>query len=159
VPAFGTTTPTTLTFTSATATPAFSIAADGFAASGPTTFGSCIFTVSTSTFPASSPLAAGKSVTINPCNLTAATSGGVANGVASDRAVQFVLGALNSLIRNLPVVINPNGSIVINGVRCYVTISVTTGATATGTPDLSNHRRMKTPFLRGFSHIRVRLCS
>lgn len=129
VPAFGTTTATTLAFTSTAASPAFAISADGFAASGPTTFGSCIFTITTSTFPASSPLAVGKSVRVDPCTLTAATSGANANGAAVERAVQVILGTLSSAVRNLPIVVNANGTVVINGVTIgTVTVSVVTGA-------------------------------
>ena len=129
VPDFGTTTSTTVAFTSAGATPAFAISADGATASGPTTFGSCIFTITASTFPAGSKLAVGQSVRVNPCNLTAATAGGNANGAASDREVKFVLGALNSNGKNLPVVINANGSVVVNNITIgTVTISVVTGA-------------------------------
>ena len=129
VPDFGTTAPTTLQFTSATATPAFAISSGGFSASGATTFGSCIFTITSSTFPAGSKLAVGQSVRVNPCSLNAATSGGNANGSASDREVKFVLGTLNSNGKNLPVVINANGSVVINGITIgTVTISVVTGA-------------------------------
>ena len=128
VPDFGTTTPTTLAFTSATATPAFAIKAGGLTASGRTTFGSCIFTITASTFPAGSKLAVGEEVRVNPCSLNVATSGGNANGSASDREVKFVLGTLNSSGENLPVVINANGSVVINGETIgTVTISVVTG--------------------------------
>ena len=129
VPDFGTTTPTTVTFTSATATPAFAISADGFTASGPTTFGSCIYTVTSSTFPAGSKLAVGQSVRVNPCNLNVATAGGNANGAPADREVKFVLGSVNSNGKNLAVVINANGSVVINSITIgTVTISIVTGA-------------------------------
>jgi len=126
---FGTTTPTTMTFTSATATPAFAIAADGFAASGPTTFGSCIYTVTSSTFPVGSKLAVGQQVRVNTCNLNVATSGGNANGDSVPREVKFVLGALNSNGKNLPVVIKADGSVVINNITIgSVIISLLTGA-------------------------------
>ena len=129
VPDFGTTTPTTLTFASATAPPAFAINADGLTASGPTTFGSCIFTITSSTFPVGSKLAVGQVVRVNPCSLNVATLGGNANGSASDREVKFVLGSVTSNGRNLAVVINANGSVVINGITIgTVTISVVTGA-------------------------------
>lgn len=129
VPDFGTTTPTTVAFTSTGATPAFAISADGATASGPTTFGSCIFTITASTFPAGSRLAVGQSVRVNPCNLNVTTAGGNANGVSADREVKFVLGSLNSSGRNLAVVINSNGTVVINSVPLgSVTISIVTGS-------------------------------
>ena len=128
VPEFGTTTPTTVAFTSSGATPAFAISADGATASGPTTFGSCIFTITASTFPTGSKLAVGQSVRVNPCNLNVTTAGGNANGAPADREVKFVLGTLNSSGRNLAVVINSNGTVVINSVLFgSVTISVVTG--------------------------------
>lgn len=128
VPDFGTTTPTTLAFTSAGATPSFNIGADGATATGGTTFGSCIFTITSSSFPAGSKLAVGQTVRVNPCSLKVATSGGNANGSSSDRAVSFVLGTLSSAGRNLPIVINANGSVVINGITIgTVTIGAVTG--------------------------------
>ena len=128
VPDFGTTTPTTMTFTSAAASPAFAISGDGFAASGLTTFGSCIYTVTASTFPAGSKLAVGQSVRVNPCNLNVATANGNGNGASADREAKFVLGTLNSSGKNLPVAINANGSVVVNNITIgTVTISVVTG--------------------------------
>ena len=129
VPDFGTTTPTTVAFTSTGATPAFAISAGGSTATGATTFGSCIFTITASTFPAGSKLAVNQSVRVNPCNLNVATSGGNANGAASNREVKFVLGTVDSNGNNLPVVINADGSIILNDVTLgTVTISVVTGA-------------------------------
>ena len=128
VPDFGTTTPTTVAFTSTGDTPAFAISADGATATGVTTFGSCIFTITASSFPAGSKLAVGQSVRVNPCQLNAATSGGNANGSASNREVKFVLGTLNSNGKNLPVVINTDGSVILKGITIgTVTISVVTG--------------------------------
>ena len=129
VPDFGTTTATTVAFTSAGATPAFAISADGATATGATTFGSCIFTITASTFPAGSKLAVGQSVRVNPCQLNAATSGGNANGSESSREVKFVLGTLNSNGKNLPIAINADGSVILKGVTIgRVTIAVVTGA-------------------------------
>ena len=128
VPDFGTTTSTTVAFTSTGASPTFAISAGGATATGATTFGSCIFTVAASTFPPGSKLATGQSVRIDPCALTTATSGGVANGSPSDREVKFVLGTLSSLAKLFSVVINANGTVTINSVLFgSVTISVTTG--------------------------------
>ena len=57
-----------------------------------------------------------QSVRVNPCNLKVATLGGNANGSANGREIKFVLGTLNSSDKNLPVVINANGSVVINSI-------------------------------------------
>lgn len=129
VPDFGTTTPTTLAFTSAGASSAFNIGADGATAIGETTFGPCIFTITSSSFSTGSKLAVGQTVRVNPCSLKVATSGGNANGSSSDRAVSFVLGTVSSAGRNLPVVISANGSVVING----ITIGTVTTGVVTGT--------------------------
>ena len=129
VPDFGTTTPTIVAFTSTGDTPAFAISADGATATGSTTFGSCIFTITASTFPAGSKLSVGQSVRVNPCQLNAATSGGNANGSESSREVKFVLGTLNSNGKNLPIAINADGSVILKGVTIgTVTIAVVTGA-------------------------------
>ena len=125
----GTTTATDVAFTSTDASPTFAISAGGATATGTTTFGSCIFTITASTFPVGSKLAVGQSVRVNPCQLKVATSGGSANGLPSNRDVKFVLGTVNSNGKNLPVAINANGSVVLNGVTIgTVTIAVVTGS-------------------------------
>ena len=137
VPDFGTTVPTTFAFTSTGESPTFSISAGGATATGTTKFGSCTFTVTPSSFPAfpaGSKLAVGQSVSFKTCQLNAATSGGSANGSESGREVKFVLGNLgspdlNSTGKNLPVVINADGSVIIKG----VTIGMVTIAAVTGT--------------------------
>src|SRR4051794_12317801 len=64
---FGTASPTTVTLNSAST---FSVASTEGTASGNLAFGSCIFTVTTSTFPAGSPLAVGQVVTVHPCSIS-----------------------------------------------------------------------------------------
>lgn len=124
VPSLGTTATTSLTFTSTATTPEFSITSGGNTASGTTTFGSCIFAVTRSTFPAGHALALGQTVTVNPCNVNINTRGGVANGVATSRSVALLLGAAASAGATVTVGINPNGGIVLNG-NIVTTITLT----------------------------------
>lgn len=126
---FGTTAATSVTFTSTATTPAFTIASGSNTASGTTTFGSCIFAVTASNFPASSPLALGKTVTVQPCNLTVATAGAAANGVAATRAIALVLGAAASANASITVGVNPGGQLTLNGnIVGTVTLTPLTGA-------------------------------
>ena len=129
VAAFGTTGATTVAFTSTSASPSFSISSAQGAATGVTTFGSCIFTVTSSTFPAGSPLANGQVVRVDPCALNIATSGAAANGSSTPRNVNLVLGALVSTAIAVPVVVNVDGSVAINGVTVdKVAVSPVTGS-------------------------------
>lgn len=111
----GTTGATTLAFTSTSTTPAFSIAADGNTATGTTTFGSCIFVVASSSFPAGHRLAQGQQVTVNPCNIRLGTQGAPADSVARTRAAVFILGGAASTGSTVTVSVNPGGTITING--------------------------------------------
>lgn len=130
VSAFGTSSSTSVTFTSASA---FSIASGGNTATGTTTYGSCIFTVATSTFPASSPLAAGKVVTVEPCQITSKVSGQQPSATATSTPTLLVLGTANSATVSLPTIIEPSGNVIINGTSVgTVTLAPTTGATGGG---------------------------
>lgn len=115
VAALGTTGATTVQFTSATATPGFNIASGGNTATGSTTFGSCIFAVASSSFPAGHSLAAGQTVTVNPCNLSVNTSGAVANGVATSRSVALLLGAAASAGSTVTIAVTAGGALTLNG--------------------------------------------
>lgn len=112
VPALGTTASTVVTLPSATS---FNIASGGQTATGVTTYGSCIFTVTASTFPASHPLALGKVVTVNPCALTVATAGLNANGAAGTASGTFNLGGTNSSPAPVTVIVQPGGATTVNG--------------------------------------------
>jgi len=127
VTAFGTAQPVTLTLSGSSATPAFSIETASAKASGVTTFGSCIFTVTSSTFPASSPLATGGRVEVTPCNLTVGTAGAAASA-SSTRSVSLTLGAQTSSSATAVVTITPNGTVVVNG----TTVGTGTVITVTG---------------------------
>lgn len=115
VPDLGTTGTTTLAFTSTGTTPAFSITADGGTATGTTTFGSCIFVVASSSFPAGHRLAQGQTVTVNPCNIRLGTQGAPADSIARQRAAVFILGSAASTGSTVTVVVNPGGTITVNG--------------------------------------------
>ncbi len=116
VPAFGTTGTTTLAFTSAGSNPAFAISADGNTARGTTAFGSCIFNVTESTFPADHPLGLGKQVTVNPCSLTLEVKGvQTDNDETKTVTARMTLGTTTSAQTEVQVVLRENGDVVING--------------------------------------------
>ncbi|MGE4243486.1 MAG: hypothetical protein AB7E83_23760 [Ramlibacter sp.] len=115
VPDLGTTAATTVAFTSTASTPAFSISSGTSVATGATTFGSCIFVVANSSFPVGHRLATGQTVTINPCNIRLGTTGSPADSVARQRAAVFILGSAASSGSTVTVVVNPGGTITING--------------------------------------------
>jgi hypothetical protein len=133
VPEFGTTAATTLTFTSGGDTPAFSIASGGNTATGTTTFGSCIFRISNSSFPAGLPLANGQTVTVNPCTTNINTTGALANGVQTTRSVALLLGAAASANQPAIVSVSATGQLVLGGGRSIVA-SITLTPITGGTP-------------------------
>ena len=118
----GTTSTTTLAFTSSATTPAFSIASGGSTATGTTTFGSCIFVVGVSNFPAGHRLSAGQTITVNPCNIRINTTGQVANGETRSRPVTLVLGTTSSGGQATSVVVTSTGQVLLNG-RTVGTVS------------------------------------
>ncbi|WP_428572737.1 hypothetical protein [Ramlibacter sp.] len=115
VPDLGTTAATSIAFTSTASTPAFSISSGTSVATGATTFGSCIFVVANSSFPAGHRLASGSTVTVNPCNIRLGTQGAPSDSVARQRAAVFILGSAASSGTVVTVSVNPGGSITING--------------------------------------------
>jgi hypothetical protein len=115
VPDLGTTGTTTVAFTSTATTPAFSIQNGNQTATGTTNFGSCVFVVASSSFPAGHRLAAGSQVTINPCNIRLGTQGAPADSVARQRAAVFILGSAASTGSTVTVAINSGGTVTING--------------------------------------------
>ena len=72
---FGTTASTTLAVTSAASGTSFEIGSGGKTASGPMTFGSCIFTITKSDFVAPSPLVVGAKITITNCKVDIKSAG------------------------------------------------------------------------------------
>jgi hypothetical protein len=125
---FATTSTTTVAFTNTSTTPAFSIASGGNTATGTTTFGSCIFAITASTFPTGSRLAKGNTITVNPCNINANTAGLSANGVGTTRSVALLLGAAASSGATVTLSVNPGGQLTINGQSAgTVTLTPVTG--------------------------------
>ncbi|MDP1892433.1 MAG: hypothetical protein Q8K55_16215 [Gemmatimonadaceae bacterium] len=88
------------------------------------TFGSCIFAVTRSSFPAGHALALGQTITVNPCNLSMNTKGAVANGQATSRSVALLLGTAASIGATVQVAVNAGGQIVLNG-NTVGTVSLT----------------------------------
>ncbi|WP_427913580.1 hypothetical protein ACPWT1_00995 [Ramlibacter sp. MMS24-I3-19] len=126
VPDFGTTGSTTVTIAppaSGTAAPTFSIASGGATASGDMTFGSCIFTVKSSTFPAGSTLATGAKITVSPCSISLATNGVPATGVAVNVSVTLTLNSVTSTPYTETVSVSPAGAVSVNG-QTVVTVKV-----------------------------------
>ena len=123
--------PATVSFTSSST---FAITSGGATATGITTFGSCIFEVTASTFPLSSPLALGKFVKVNPCSMTASTAGANADGQPVVRDVVVVLGTTApSTPVKLAVTVNADGTVVIGTTPIgTVTLTAATGATGAG---------------------------
>ncbi len=124
VPALGTTGTTTLAFSGTAAAPGFDVSSGGNSAGGTAAFGSCIFVVTRSTFVAGHPLALGQTVTVNPCNVNANTTGAVANGQATSRSVALVLGAAASANATVTVGVTAGGQLVMNG-ALVTTIALT----------------------------------
>jgi hypothetical protein len=130
VPSFGTTAATNVTFTGTAAAPTFAVASGGATATGNLGFGSCIFTVTQSTFAASSPLATGKTVTVNPCNINVGARGVQANSQAAQSSVALLLGAAASAGVPVTIQVNPGGQLTINGVSVgTVTLAPVTAVT------------------------------
>ncbi len=121
VPALGTTATTTLSVNAdGTATPTFTITEAGAGnATGVLSFGAtpgtCIFTVTQSTFSASSALALGKAVTVDQCQVNVATAGTTADGTTQERSATLRLRNAVSLPLTVSVTVSPTGALVING--------------------------------------------
>ena len=98
----------------------------GNSASGVLTFGSCIFTVTASTFPAIHPLALGKTATVNPCNLTFQTAG-QNTGSSFSALTTLLFGASRSNAFTETVSVAPGGTqVTIQTASGPVTVTVTT---------------------------------
>ena len=125
----GTTVPTSLTLTGSGTAPTFAIKAGGEAATGEMSYGSCIFTVTNSTFPVGHRLALGQTLTVTPCALNLQTANQPADSRARPLNVTFVLGRNTSDPVVVTASINPNGTIAVNGTPIGQTVVVVaTGA-------------------------------
>lgn len=131
--AFGTTSVTSLKLSGTGATPSFAISSLEGAASGAMTYGSCIFTVTQSTYPIGHALATGSQVTVTPCTLSVATAGGKGDSVPYQASVTLVLGTANSTPVPVTVSINSTGVVTVNNVTVgSVSVVAATGATGAG---------------------------
>jgi hypothetical protein len=130
VPVFGTSNTTTVAINGDQATPTFNISeAGGGTASGDLGFGSCIFQITQSTFPASHPLALGKTVTVSPCEVNVATRGAPTDAQSS-RAANLQLASAASQALQVNVNVTPSGNVTVNGQGNVgsVTVSLVTGS-------------------------------
>ena len=124
---------TTISF--AGATPTFTITNGVNTASGPTTFASCILTVTATSFAPGSGLDVGDVLTFNPCTLTATTTGVTANGVAVPRTVVLRLVTPTSDATSNPFTLNvrvdPDGKVYVGTPGTYIgTVTLTTASGA-----------------------------
>jgi len=134
--------PITVTFTNTNlATPTATIVApnvtgtDGQPArfSGPTTFASCTFVVTLSTFPLGSGPQVGNTITVNPCQIIAETGGVQATGQATTVQILLQLGAVPSAANQATVSINPTtGVVTINNVTLSAAVGSVILQTVTG---------------------------
>ena len=132
---FGTTGTATTVQLNGGAAPSFAVSAGGNTASGDLSFGSCIFTIKTSTFPAGHPLSVGQKITVSPCTISIATANQTATGTPIDTPVSLVLGSTKSEEKKLPITISSSGSVVITNpvtgtttTMGTVSVSAVTGA-------------------------------
>ena len=131
IPSFGTTSPTSLKLSGTGAAPSFAINSIEGTASGAMTYGSCIFKITQSTFPAGSLLATGNSVTVLPCELDVVTAGLSSNGTPAPSTVTLQLGATNSTPVTVTVSISPTGVVTVgNSTIGTVTLTAATGASS-----------------------------
>jgi hypothetical protein len=131
VPELGTTGVTSVMFTSTATNPGFRIAAGGSVATGTTAFGSCIFRIADSTFPAGHRLAPGTEISVSPCDLTIILENMPANGETQSKPAQMKLGATVSRPARVLVAVAPNGTLLLAGVPIgIVTVTPATGGSS-----------------------------
>jgi hypothetical protein len=128
VPAFGTSTPTTLAIGGTAAAQTATISAGNATATGDMSYGSCLFVIKTSNFSGDSVLAPGKTVVVNPCEMKVTTAGQVANGGEELKRVTMFLGT-EAGSGQVKVTITPEGIVRI-GTQQFANLSLTP---ATGT--------------------------
>lgn len=102
-------TTSTVNFTSSTGAATGSFTAN-------VTYGSCIFAVTQSTFPAGNKFAVGSTIVVNPCNINVNTAGLQATGVAASRSVALALGSAISAGSSITLSVSPGGQLTLNGV-------------------------------------------
>ncbi len=125
---FGTTGPTTLAIGGTTAAQTATISSGGQTASGDMGYGSCFFVIKTSNFNASSPLAAGKTVVVNPCEMKITTAGIIANNGETLTKIQMTMGTNVGVDGSVRVTITPDGVVKVgNSPFANITLTPTTG--------------------------------
>jgi hypothetical protein len=144
VPEFGTTGPTTVTFVTqqsaglpdnaAPGNPAFKVSSGAQSATGILEYGSCKFRVVSSNFASTHQLGAGKTVTIESCQLVVNVIGVTADSSSVPRNAFLVLNGRRSAAVVVTVQVSPNGQVTVNAfVITTVPTAPATGATgATG---------------------------
>lgn len=133
VSALGTTSATTLALSGSSTAPTVKISSGGSAATGVMTYGSCIFTIQSSNFPATFPkLQVGATTEVKPCDLKLATAG-LTNG-SSNSFVKWILGNASSISQGVTVSIDiDTGVVTVNGTTFgTVKLVLSTGATGVG---------------------------
>lgn len=133
VPDFGTTAATTVQLTqqppttlqpSTATTPGFTITAPDGTAAGALEFGSCIFRITQSTFPAGHRLAAGNVITVANCNIRVNTAGIPADSSQATSSAALILGAAVSANTAVTLSVTPGGQLTVNG-RSTGTVTLT----------------------------------
>lgn len=112
VAALGTTAATTIKLTAASPNSTFEAKTGADTATGDFTYGSCIFTVKTTTNAALWPV--GTIAVVNPCTYIIGTLGASANGVAAPRQLTLNLNGSRGTV-TVPVTVNPSGAVLVNG--------------------------------------------
>lgn len=129
----GGTTAATVTLTSGVggANSTFELKSGADTVTGDYTYGSCIFTIKTTSNATLYPV--GKVVTYNPCSFVVSTAGATADGVATSRNVTFDLGRGGKSSGPIfPVTVNPDGSILVGGLNFGVSATLVAGTGAGG---------------------------
>lgn len=122
----------TMTFSNTAAanpTTTFATGAGG-SATATTTFGSCIFTITVSSFPTTHSLGVGKTITINTCTITVNTAG-LQTGTTGTVNSTITLGGTVSAPTTLTVTVAADGTVSVGG----TTLGKVPTQTATGSGD------------------------
>ncbi len=133
VPQFGTTGATQLTLGTSSGSPTFAITSASGNASGSLGFSSCIFNVTTSTFPASATMASGNTVTIPTCSVNLPLAGVQAGTGFSNFSAQFNLGTATPSVFPVALNLSTNGQVTINGVAVVTAVLTSNSGSGGGT--------------------------
>ena len=126
----GTTSATTLALSGSAAAPDFSLTDGTNKASGVMTYGSCIFTIKQSNFPANfTKLQVGVVTEVKPCDVVVATAG-MPTASSSLSTIKLLLGSSFSLPLGVTVTISDSGLVTISGTLFgTIKLQLATGAT------------------------------